>query len=158
MRLINVPIGSIDLTREPNRLVSVLGSCIGLAIFDAQCGLGGMAHILLPCSRGGQSPGMPGKYADIAVANLVTALLEHGARRANLRAKAAGGARMFERVAAGGTGDVGAQNTQAVRASLAGSGIALLSEDFGGYRGRKVCFDPASTVFVVETLEAATTI
>lgn len=157
-RIINVPIGSIDLTGEPNRLVSVLGSCIGLAVFDLQRRIGGLAHILLPNSRGCPSPEMPGKYADAAVGNLVAALVERGSCRERLRAKAAGGARMFERVVAGGTGDVGAQNIQAVRTALAQAGITLLSQEFGGNRGRKVCFDPSTALFVVETLEAATTI
>jgi len=157
-KLINVLIGSIDLTRAPNRLASVLGSCIGLAIWDAELRLAGMAHILLPDSRGQASESLPGKYADLAVPTLVRSLLERGANRERLRAKFAGGARMFTRVAVGGAGDVGASNVSAVKHALIAVRVSILAEDVGGNRGRKVVFDPALGGFAVDTLNATNAI
>jgi len=153
-RLINVLIGAIDLTRPPHRLVAVLGSCIGLAVWDPVSRVAGMAHILLPDSRGHASAGLPGKYADCAVPCLVRALLERGGARERLQAKAAGGARMFQRIAAGPV-DVGAQNIAATRAALAAERIPILAEDCGGSRGRKVVFDPATAAFTIDTLDNA---
>jgi len=152
-KVINVLIGSIDLTRAPNRLASVLGSCIGLVLWDQEQRLAGMAHILLPDSRGQAGENLPGKYADSAVPTLMRALRERGADPHRLRAKAAGGARMFPRVSAGGSGDVGAQNIAAVKAALGSVKITILAEDFGGVRGRKILFDPATGQFSVETLD-----
>lgn len=152
-KVINVLIGSIDMTRSPNRLVTVLGSCIGVVLWDPELALAGMAHVLLPDSRGQQPEALPGKYADRAVPVLLRALLDHGASRGRLRSKAAGGARMFRRVAAGGSGDVGAQNIAAIKAALASAAVPVLAEDFGGTRGRKVSFDPVDGRFSVETLE-----
>lgn len=157
-KLINVLIGSIDLTRAPNRLASVLGSCIGLAIWDPELRMAGMAHILLPDSRGQANESLPGKYADHAVPTLVRSLVERGANRERLRAKFAGGARMFTRVTAGGTGDVGASNVSAVKQALTTARISVLAEDVGGNRGRKIVFDPASGSFAVDTLDATNAI
>lgn len=155
-RTINVLIGSIDLTRPPNRLASVLGSCVGLAIYDPAIQLAGMAHVLLPDSRGAPFSGLPGKYADWAVPHLALALIERGAGRARLRAKVAGGARMFQQVVSGSPGDVGSMNSTAVKELLARAGIPIVAEDLGGNRGRKIHFDPATTAFIVETLDTAT--
>jgi chemotaxis protein CheD len=157
-KLINVLIGSIDLTRSPNRLASVLGSCIGLAIWDPEMHMAGLAHILLPDSRGQASESLPGKYADRAVPILVRSLLERGANRDRLRAKVAGGARMFSRIAADGTCDVGAQNVLAVKQALVTARVSILAEDVGGNRGRKVVFDPSSGAFSVDTLNATSAI
>lgn len=154
VQIINVLIGSIDLTHAPHCLASVLGSCIGLAIWDPEQHLAGMAHILLPDSRGQTGGTLPGKYADHAVPTLVGSLVERGASRARLRAKVAGGARMFSRLAADGSGDVGALNAAAVKSALANARIIILAEDLGGNRGRKVLFDPASGAFTVDTLNA----
>lgn len=157
-KVINVLIGCIDMTRAPNRLATVLGSCIGVVLWDPDLRLAGLAHVLLPDSRGQHPEALPGKYADRAVPTLLRALLDHGAGRSRLRAKAAGGARMFRRVAAGGSGDVGAQNIAAIKASLSEAAIPILAEDFGGMRGRKVTFDPFDGRFAVETLEHASAI
>ncbi len=65
---------------------------------------------------------------------------------------------MFQRVATGGPVDVGTQNVAAMRAALAGQCIAILAEDCGGSRGRKVHFDPATAAFSVETLDHASSL
>lgn len=33
---------------EPRRLQAFLGTCVGVAVFDATAGVGGLAHLLLP--------------------------------------------------------------------------------------------------------------
>jgi chemotaxis protein CheD len=148
---ISVLIGRIDLTRPPNRLSAVLGSCIGLAIRDQDAYLSGMAHVLLPASRGEEKPGQPGAYADRAVPVLVAALLAHGARRPALRASMAGGARMFGHRPEHGL-DVGTANRDAVARALQAAGIPLVFEDCGGGLGRKIHFDPADGRMVVHAL------
>ncbi len=148
----SVLIAAIDLTHAPNRLEVVLGSCIGLAIYDAELRLAGMAHVLLPDSRGSAGRFPPGKYADRAAPALVDALIAHGARRSQLRAKIAGGARMFG--AAASANDVGGANIAAVQAALARLAIPVASADTGGNRGRKAVFDPATAAYSVMTLDS----
>jgi chemotaxis protein CheD len=148
---ISVLIGRIDLTRPPHRLCAVLGSCIGVAIRDEHSCLAGMAHVLLPDSRGDAKPGQPGAYADQAVPVLVAALLAHGARLPALRASMAGGARMFGHRPEHGL-DVGTANQAAVARALITAGIPLVFTDCGGGLGRKVHFDPADGRMTVTAL------
>lgn len=146
---IKVLIGQVHLCRPPHLLQSVLGSCIGLAIFDPGIRLAGMAHVLLPDSGGRPRGPLPGKYGDHAVGCLVEGLLAHGAIRSRLRAKIAGGARMFDH-ALDYRRDVGAANVAAVEAALAAAGVPLLARHVGGSLGRRVEFDAETQQLLVE--------
>src|SRR5205085_2402892 len=82
-----------------------LGSCIGLALVDRSSGVAGLAHVVLPESRGDDQT--PGKFGDLAVPELIAQLRRAGASDRRLEAVLAGGARMFEM---GGELDIGARN------------------------------------------------
>ncbi len=108
-----------------------LGSCIAVAMVDRDAGVAGLAHIVLPESRGdGHSAG---KYADLAVPALLGRVRRLGARVPRLEVVIAGGAKMF---ALEGTLDVGARNEHAVRAALARAGAAITAAHTGGRQGR----------------------
>ncbi len=146
---IKVLIGQVHLTRPPNRLQSVLGSCIGVVIYDLETRLTGMAHVLLPDSAGKPRGALPGKYGDHAVACLLEGLLAHGAGRSRLRAKMAGGASMFEH-SLDCCRDIGGSNIAAVDAALRRIGVPLIAQHVGGTLGRRIDFDPDSLRLVVE--------
>lgn len=146
---IKVLIGQVHLTKPPHRLQSVLGSCIGLVIYDPEIRLTGMAHVLLPDSAGKPRGALPGKYGDHAVDCLLEGLLAHGAGRTRLRAKMAGGASMFDH-ALEGRRDIGASNIAAVDAALRRIGVPLIAHHVGGTLGRRIDFDPESMRLVVE--------
>lgn len=145
----NVLIGAIDIAHAPDHLVSVLGSCIALVLFDPFAGIAGMAHVLLPDSRGDRTS-TPGKYADTAVPALIESLMVHGALRSRLQAQLAGGARMFG--AASATIDIGTANVRAVSAALAAANVPVAHLDVGGGQGRKAHFDIAKGRMSVQTL------
>ncbi len=63
-----------------------------------------------------------GKFADLAVPELIDRVCEAGASRRRLEAVLAGGARMFE---LGASLDIGARNAEAVRAELATRGLSV---------------------------------
>ncbi len=107
-----------------------LGSCIGLALVDRSAGVAGLAHIVLPESS--ETDRQPGKFADLAVPELIDRVCRAGASRRRLEAALAGGARMFEL----GELDIGARNADAVRMGLAASGLAVHAAETGGSRGR----------------------
>jgi chemotaxis protein CheD len=146
---IKVLIGQVHVTRPPHRLQTVLGSCIGLVIYDPQIRLAGMAHVLLPNSDG-RPPGLlPGKYGDHAVRCLITSLLAHGASRTRLMSKLAGGARMFEHTLENSR-DIGASNILAVIKSLKDSGIPIAASHLGGCLGRRAEFTPEDLSYQIE--------
>lgn len=120
-------------------LISIgLGSCIGLALVDAERGVAGLAHILLPnsTSSGDRSRG---KFADTAVPALVELVTSLGAPRSALRAVMVGGAQMFDLGKKGvSTLDIGARNEHATRAALERARIPLRAEAIGGGKGRTI--------------------
>jgi chemotaxis protein CheD len=128
----SVRMGEIEVSgRAGDELVARgLGSCIGLALVDRFAGIAGLAHIVLPESS--PTDRQAGKFADLAVPELIDSIVRAGASRRRLEAVLAGGARMFEL----GELDIGARNADAVRSGLAASGLAVRAAETGGSRGR----------------------
>jgi chemotaxis protein CheD len=124
--------GEIEVSKRTGEelVARGLGSCIGLALIDRQSGVAGMAHIVLPESAGSEDE--PGKFADLAVPELIAQMQKAGAVMRRVDAVLAGGARMFEL----GEMDIGARNAAAVKAGLARSGVKVRAADTGGNRGR----------------------
>jgi chemotaxis protein CheD len=94
-----------------------------LALFDPRLKVAGLAHIVLPESRGATN--LPGKFADTAVPAVIRQL-EVLARGQPLRlaAKLAGGANMFD--LSGGAKPIGEQNLAAVEQLLERRKIAIV--------------------------------
>jgi chemotaxis protein CheD len=129
----NVRMGEMVVSSlDGDELVAIgLGSCIGLALADRQSGVAGLAHIVLPDSQGAEGP--PGKYADLAVPEMIRLLEGAGAVKRRLQAVLIGGARMFS---LGASLDIGARNAAAVRAELERVRVTIHAEEIGGSRGR----------------------
>lgn len=134
-----------------------LGSCVAVAVRDRARLRGSLAHIMLPQ----QSDGMrrPGenmhKYADIAVPEAIRALEYIGCRRADMEAKIAGGASIFDLGRGAEGGDIGSRNIEAVIRALEEQGIPLLGSDVGGREGRTVEFSIDSGELAVKTVRGA---
>ena len=129
-------------------LVSLgLGSCIGLALVDQRRGIAGLAHIMLPEAIGGGGP--IGKFADLAVPELVAQVTALGTSTTVLKAVVVGGAQMFS---LGGTGalDIGVRNDEAVRAALAEDRIPVVAAQTGGSKGRTIRVIPGGAVLSKE--------
>ncbi len=130
----SVRMGEIAVSAtEGDELIALgLGSCIGLALIDRKSGVAGLAHVVLPESRDGASE--PGKFADLAVPELISRMRRAGAGE-RMEAVLTGGARMFE---LGSELDIGARNEAAVREALAHAHINVAAAATGGNRGRTV--------------------
>ena len=143
----------------PVKLVTLgLGSCVGLVDFDTYAKVAGMAHIMLPDSRGLRGTEKVGKFADTAVPALVEEMLKKGATRSHIKAKLAGGAQMFS--LPGASADfltVGSKNVSETKAKLLKFGIALLASDTGGNKGRTIEFSTSNWMLKVKTLGKGTT-
>jgi chemotaxis protein CheD len=127
--------GEIAVSRDPaEELVALgLGSCIGLTILDRGAGVAGLAHVVLPESQPGAGPA--GKFADLAIPELIRLLHSVGAVDRRFETVLVGGARMFEM--SGGL-DIGARNEAAVRAALSHYRISVRAAETGGNMGRTV--------------------
>ena len=94
--IVSVAIGQWTIAAAPTRIRTLLGSCVGVVLYDRTARLGGLAHIVLPKAHG--TIDHPGKYADTAIPTLVTDFQRRlgGKVRARLIAKLVGGANMFQ--------------------------------------------------------------
>lgn len=149
---VTVGMGQIVVVSAPTVARSVLGSCIGLVIYDERRKLAAFAHVVLPDSEGRTGP--PGKFANTAIVWMITALAQRGADIRRLRAKMAGGANMF---VATGPFQIGKNNADAVKRLLALEKVELIAEHVGGKQGRRVTFDPATSELTIECAGAETT-
>lgn len=126
--------GQLYASDEPTEIVTILGSCVSICLFDDTCGVGGLNHFMLPTESTTISP----RYLRHAMDLLLRQLTAFGAKRSRLQAKLFGGASVLKN---GDTGtDLGARNVEAARARLAQEGIPVVAEDVGGDRGRKLVF------------------
>ena len=126
-------------------LRTLLGSCIGLALYDHQRKVAGLAHIVLPQARGVTE--LPGKFVDTAVPALVKDMEKLASAPLKLTAKLAGGANMFP-TSAGKT--IGLQNIEATEHCLAELHIPVIASHCGGEQGRRMSLDSHTGSVVIE--------
>ena len=139
--------GRWAVASAPTLIRTLLGSCAGVVLYDRQAKLGGVAHIVLPDSRGATDH--PGKYADTAIPALIDDM--ERARRPQAPAPDHGQAvRRGEHVPGGQASiDIGRSNQVAVEQILAGLGVAVVARDMGGESGRRLTFSTATGIVAV---------
>ena len=154
---IKVGIADSNVAFSPDRLITVgLGSCVGIAIYDKNIGIAGLAHIMLPDSSQFNKITNEIKFADLAIPILVADMIKKGAKLRNMRAKIAGGASMFNFSDKSIVMDIGNRNSIAVKNALKVLAIPLLAEDIGGNKGRTLIFDTISGVLSIRTVGLGT--
>ena len=152
MKQIIVGIAEGKIARCGEHLVSyALGSCVGVCLYDSNKKLGGMAHIVLPHNSWGSDQKNPYKFADEGIKALLSEMVRCGAKRENLRAKIAGGAKMFQ--SAGKEWEIGELNVAAVKAALLKEGIQLDGEDTGKDYGRTIRFSADDGKLTISTVK-----
>lgn len=136
--LINVGIADYGVSGAPNVLRTILGSCVGICIYDPEATIGGLSHIMLPTSK--KETSNIKKYADTAIPSMIHEMIHAGAERERLVAKIAGGATMFKHTENSLMGDIGRNNISSVKNILSNLDIRIISEDVGGDYGRTIDF------------------
>jgi chemotaxis protein CheD len=118
-------------------LTTVLGSCVAACFYDPVAQIGGINHYLLADGTATDTASMQ-RYGVYAMEVLINAMLARGAARSRLRARIFGGATMRE-----GFRDIGGDNIAFARTFLREERIALVGEDVGGTKARRVEFRAA---------------
>lgn len=137
---VRVDMAYLKVENRPVELVTSVGSCIGICLYDSLRKCGGLAHIMLPHSSLGSQEPLPSKYADTAIIALIDGIRTLTGKHNRLSAKIAGGANMFANTSANGL-DIGQKNIKAVHALLEEKHISLFAEDVGGSHGRRINFN-----------------
>lgn len=135
--LVNVGVAQMVVSANPAVLRTILGSCVGICIYDRSRKIGGLAHILLPT---GNDKLKPEKFADTAIPLLLDKLYKEGCKKEDLSAKIAGGASMFKFKASISLAQIGERNIDMARKVLQKYDIPITKEDIGGNSGRVVDF------------------
>ena len=132
--------GDLAVSREPATIVTVLGSCVAVCLWDPSTATGGMNHFLLPEWRGGEAPSP--RFGNVAINDLVEAMVAKGAARRNLQAMIFGGAIVLD--SQRNLDPVGSQNIAVAFRMLAIENIPVQRNEVGGQRGRRITFETAS--------------
>lgn len=142
----SVPMGEIAVARDSGVLRTLLGSCLGLALYDRKLRIGALAHIVLPVAP--DRAEKPGKYANTAVPAMIGRMQELATAPIRLHAKIAGGANMF--AAADSENTIGRQNVDAVERILAELRITVIGRHCGGEQGRRMMLDIATGIVTID--------
>lgn len=141
--------GEYFVSNKDVLLVTVLGSCVAACIRDAESGIGGMNHFMLP-DDGGRSPlAMSTRYGTYAMEVLINHLLKLGACRNRLEAKVFGGGAVMASLA---SSNVGAKNAEFVLDFLKMEKIPVIAKDLLDSYPRKVYYFPYSGRVLVKKL------
>jgi len=139
---VTVRVGVADwrvATNGSTLVTSGLGSCVAVAVYDPEAGVGGLLHAMLPAAP--DPVDKPSKYVDSGLEEMVDAMAGRGASPGNLAAKLVGGSSMLD-ISVGEA--VGQRNVDAANRALDAANVQLLAAETGGNDGRSVSFCPAS--------------
>jgi chemotaxis protein CheD len=130
--------GGIFVDPEPQEVMTVLGSCISVCLWDTVLKIGGINHYLLPFWNGNGLASA--RYGNIAIDKLIERMCETGSIKRNLRAKVFGGSLMLVNAQPSTAFRIGELNANLAFQSLKEKSIPVLSHNVGGSRGRKIIF------------------
>ena len=99
MKIIGISEMQISDSPEDHLITYSLGSCIGLTLYDKELKIGGLLHSMLPLGRKNKEKAdlKPFMFVDRGIEIMLTELFNKGARKKNLIAKLAGGAKLLDK-------------------------------------------------------------
>lgn len=141
--------GQMFVSPVATDVITILGSCVAVCVYDPDGTIGGLNHFMLPTDPQAAQSSL--RYSNYAVDALIEEMIRFRAVSSRLVAKIFGGAcvlQPFQKAA----NDLGTRNIAAARASLAHRSIPVINEDVGGVRGRKLIFSTDSGTALVKAL------
>ncbi len=153
--LVRVGMADYKLCQPPQKISTLgLGSCLGVVLYDESSKICGMAHVMLPDSS--HIPSQQHnrfKFMDTCLKDMYDELTEKmGISPRRLKAKIAGGAKMFAQRSQNSMLNVGDQNVAMAKKMLAEWRIPITGEDTGASNGRTITFDPESCKLHIKTV------
>jgi len=144
MNSLIVGVGDCKVSNDPGAtlVTHALGSCIGMAIYDPVCHVGGLLHFMLPDSgidteKAARQPYM---FADTGIPALFHRAYRLGAEKKRIRVIVAGGAQVIESELF----QIGKRNQLAMRKILWKAGVLVHGEDTGGELSRTIRLEMAT--------------
>jgi len=134
--------GELLVTRQPQLVVTVLGSCVAVTMFEPITGLAAICHAMLaapPPAAGAVLRSF--RYMNHALPSMIDSFRRAGVAPERVEVKLFGGASVLR---VGGGPCVGAANLAAARRLLRESRFGIRAENTGGGRGCKILFNTAT--------------
>lgn len=153
-KTLKVGMADLNTTTSPGVLITLgLGSCVGIALYDKQIKIAGLAHIMLPSSKLIKNNENKAKFADTAIYQLLDDMARLGAKENRISAKLAGGAQMFSfKNKTNDILNIGQRNVLSALEILDELKIPVLAQDIGGNYGRTVELYAETGAFLIKTI------
>lgn len=135
----------LHVANEPMEIMTVLGSCIAVCLWDQKCRVAGMNHYLLPLWNGEGFKSL--KYGNVSIKRLLDEMIFNGADKSHIVAKIFGGAT----INLASSFSVGDRNISIAEDMLSDLNIPIVARDVGGVLGRKVIISSVDGSVYVKT-------
>jgi chemotaxis protein CheD len=136
---LNVGVADMKVSNDPEAVLATysLGSCIGIAIYDAVARVGGLLHYMLPESTldPEKAKKNPCIFADTGIPALFKAAYKLGAKKQRIKVVIAGGSQILDQK---GFFNIGKRNETAVRKMFHRNNVIIDYTDVGGVVNRTV--------------------
>jgi chemotaxis protein CheD len=129
--------GRLFAAAEAHQVITILGSCVSVCLWDHRRGWGGINHFALPFRVARTESSL--RFGDVAMRRLIETLLALGSRSEDLWAWVFGGACVVQAFR-GDHRHLGRKNVEVALAILEARKIFVRGTDVGGEFGRKVIF------------------
>ncbi|MCH2205428.1 MAG: response regulator [Lentisphaerales bacterium] len=145
--------GEFHVTRKPMQLVTVLGSCVSVCLYNRTNGLAGMNHFVFPEGNNIDKLNR-GRYGNTANNLIAQSLFAVDAERSHYIAKIFGGSNPLQSDVGGDT-KIGVRNIQAAETFLSRIGVPLREKIVGSKKCYRIYFDTSTGNVKVEEIARA---
>lgn len=133
--------GEICISKRPKRVVTVLGSCVSVTMFNNRLQAGAICHGTMPSCRtrqGCQGPCIDAfKFMDCSINYMLERFRKYGIANHEIEAKIFGGA---EALMSKTSNSIGKQNIKTTLHIIGKEKIRVVAADVGDSFGRKLVF------------------
>ncbi|MCX8058851.1 MAG: chemotaxis protein CheD [Spirochaetes bacterium] len=137
--LVHVGIADMKFGKSPEKLKTVLGSCVGICVYYPRLKIGALAHAMLPQKHSNIINEF--KFVDTSIERMIKNFEKLKISSCDLQAKIFGGAKIYFSDTAGILPDIGKMNVEMARKMLKKFNIKIIAEDVFGDLGRTIIFD-----------------
>lgn len=149
--------GEVLVTQEPQWVITLLGSCVAVTMFNARFRLAAICHAMLSQPRGAATPGScPAqrfRYLSAAIPAMARPFSQLGLQPKEVEVKLFGGGDVINM---GGdphnNRSIGHANIVMAQQLLNEAGFQIKARNVGGNRGRKIVFNTDSGVVLHQRL------
>jgi len=134
--------GEYFVTRKPMTLVTVLGSCVSVCLYNKHSNLAAMNHFVFPEGED-NTANSKGRYGNSAMDIITRSLFAVDAEKSHYTAKVFGGASPLK-TDIGNATNIGSRNIEAAEKYLEAQGIPIVEKITGSKKGYRIYFDTST--------------